>query len=223
MLASWAPQPDQWADPAHKRYDPGEFISKERPYGAIHMYELYTLPQETVLAAPFTAFDALDRRCAQALLSSTGTLYRCEVGSGLTLSERISEITRAIERLCEPPSGESAWGRWDRLAAHFDVWSGLEKNRGYSPEHTRELQLRLRRARNIGTHGADAALIDLGWSAGDRPMKLGTPAAADDLALAALYRDLQPMVTAVALTLDATWRAMLDAEFDDHEFEKLFA
>jgi hypothetical protein len=54
-------------------------------------------------------------------------------------------------------------------------------------------------------------------------MKFGTPAAADDLVLAALYRDLQPMVTAVALALDATWRAMLDAEFDDHEFEKLFA
>jgi hypothetical protein len=149
----------------------------------MHLYEPYTLPEETVLAAPFLAFEALDRRCAQALLSSTGTLYRCEVGSGLTLSDRISEITRAIERLCESPSGASAWGRWDRLAAHFDVWSGLERNRGYSPEHTRELQRRLRRARNIGTHGADAALIDLGWSAGDRPMKFGQPATADDLAL----------------------------------------
>ena len=223
MLASWAPQPDQWADPAHKRYDPGEFISKERRYSAIHMYEPYTLPEEAVLAAPFTAFDALDRRCAQALLSSTATLYRCEVGSGLTLSERISEIARAVERLCESPDGESAWGRWDRLAARFEVWSGLERNRGYSPEHTRELKQRLRRARNIGTHGADAALLDLGWNAGDRRMKFGPPAVADDLALAALYRDLQPMVSAVALTLDAVWRAMLDAEFDDREFEKLFA
>jgi hypothetical protein len=145
------------------------------------------------------------------------------VGSGLTLSERISEITRAIERLCEPPTGKSAWDRWDRLAGRFDVWAGLQQNRGYSPEHTRQLQERLRRARNIGTHGADAALIDLGWSAGDRPMKFGQLAAANDLALAALYRDLQPMVSAVALTLDAAWREMLAAEFDDQVFEALFS
>jgi len=224
IVGTWAPQPDQWEEPPHKRYDPDQWISKERRHnGAIYMYEPYALPADDILAAPFAAFQKITLRPAQALLGSTAALYRCEVGSDLTLSERISEVARAIERLCEPANGGQVWKRWSRLSAHFKVWSTLGANRGYSPSRAKELQQRLRNARNISTHGADAALIDLGWTAGNRHLMHGHTALADDLALAALYRDLRPMVAVVGEALQATWHAMLDSNFSEEAFERLFA
>jgi hypothetical protein len=95
--------------------------------------------------------------------------------------------------------------------------------RAYTPQTIAELQRRLINARNIGTHGADAALLDLGWSGGDRPLLGGHIAEDTDLSLAALNRDLSPTLFAVGEALRGAWGAMRAADFDEAAFEKLFA
>ena len=89
-------------------------------------------------------------------------------------------------------------------------------------EQIAALQKRLRTARNIGTHGADAALIDLGWFGGDRVVKGGGAMPATDLAFTALHRDPAPMIYAVGDALASAWRYMRERDFDDDRFAELF-
>jgi hypothetical protein len=94
--------------------------------------------------------------------------------------------------------------------------------RAYDPTRIAELQGRLVNARNISAHGADAALIDLGWIAGDRELRFGKRAPATDLTATALQRDLGPMLFAVGEALRGAWTVMRAAQFDDDSFEALF-
>jgi hypothetical protein len=222
-LAVWSPQPNQWEEPPHKRYEPKAWITRERRHAGIWHWAPYPLPDDSVLAAPFEAFAALERRSAQALLSGASALYAAERGSRAQLSEHILDVRRALECLCEPADGKSPDPRWENLASHFDVWTRVEEQRSYTPERVADLQDRLRNARNIGMHGADAVLIDLGWATGDRTLKYGRTARASDLAYTALYRDLGPMAFAVSEALRAAWKEMRAADFDDAAFEKLFS
>jgi hypothetical protein len=226
-LASWFAQPDTHQEPEHKRFDPGEFISHEpRQGGAFREWAPYPLPEDAILAAPFEAFAQLERRPAQALLTATSALYAAARGSRSQLSAQIREARRSIECLCEPVEGSdtaSVRKRWERLARHFDIWQRVADARAYTPEAIAELQARLINARNIGTHGADAALLDLGWTAGDRPLKYGQLAVATDLSLAALSRDLAPTLFAIGEALRSVWVEMRAANFDDAAFQALFA
>jgi hypothetical protein len=95
--------------------------------------------------------------------------------------------------------------------------------RAYTPAAITALQQRLINARNIGTHGADAALLDLGWTAGDRPLMYGQLAQATDLTLAALSRDLSPTLFAIGEALRGAWAEMRRVGFDEAAFESLFA
>jgi hypothetical protein len=113
--------------------------------------------------------------------------------------------------------------RWARLAKRLDVWQHVADARAYTPVELDEVQSRLINARNIGTHGADAALLDLGWTAGDRPLRYGHLAAATDLSLAALSRDLNTMLFAIGETLRGAWKEMRAADFDEDAFETLLA
>ncbi len=113
--------------------------------------------------------------------------------------------------------------RWNRLAKRLDIWRHVAEARAYTSVEIDEVQSRLINARNIGTHGADAALLDLGWTAGDRPLMYGQLAAATDLSLAALSRDLNPMLFAIGEALRGAWEAMRAAGFDEVVFEALFA
>jgi hypothetical protein len=225
-IATWFPQPDTHHEIEHKRLEPGEWIGKERTQGrALRQYAPYELPDDGVLAAPFEAFAKLDKRAAQALLTSTAAYYVAARGSRSQLSAQVREVRRSIECLCEPVPGSktgSARKRWKRLSRRCDVWKRVTEARAYTPQSIGELQSRLINARNIGTHGADAALLDLGWTAGDRPLLGGKVAEDTDLSLAALNRDLSPALFAVGEALRAVWQKMREADFDETEFEKLF-
>jgi len=169
-VATWWPHPHTRQTPEHRRFD-HEFMTKERRHGGdIWEYTPYELPEDlSVIAAPFTAFEKIERRSAQALLSNTATLYDAARGSRAQLASRIRDVMAAIECLCEEkPRATNAFERWEQLAVRIDPWKRLAEVRSYRSQHIEALQERLRFARNIGTHGADAALLNLGWTAGDR-------------------------------------------------------
>jgi len=226
-LGSWFPQPDVHQALEYKKLEPEQWISREtREGGSYREWAPYTLPADDVLAAPFEAFAKLDNRPAQALLTATAALYAAGRGSRAQIADQVREARRSIECLCEPVENSntgSARERWERLAKRLDVWRHVAEARAYTPAEIGELQSRLINARNIGTHGADAALLDLGWTAGDRSLKFGHLAVATDLSLAALSRDLSPMLFAVGEALRGTWDAMLTTDFDEGAFEALFA
>jgi hypothetical protein len=224
-LGVWAPQPNLTQATVYKRFDPGQWISSERRRGGSYReWGPYDLPADDVLTAPFEAFEHLDRRPAQALLSATLAAHSASRATRSLLSERIRDVRAAVESLCEPPAGSSqrVRKRWERVAVRFGVWDRVAENRAYTPALIAEVQRRIVNARNISAHGADAALIDLGWLAGDRALRLGS-AAATDLARSALHRDLAPMVYAVSEAIRCIWSAMRDAEFEEAAFEQLFA
>jgi hypothetical protein len=220
----WWPQPQVRQPAEHRRFE-GEWIPKERRYGAeLFEYTPYELPEdESLLAAPFTAFEKIDRRSAQALLSSTSALNDAARGSRAQLGSRIRDVMAAIECLCEEkPRASNTHERWVRLATRTDSWKRLAEVRSYGPEDIDALQERLKNARNIGSHGADAALIDLGWTSGHREVQPGTLMFASDLMFTALHRDLEPLIFAVGHALEAVWKQMLETDFDDAVFAEQF-
>lgn len=222
-LGVWWSQPDTHQRVRHKRLETNRWSPKEsRRGGDIRHWAPFELPDETTLASPFEAFDRLDRRSAQALLSGTSAHYAAGRASRAPLSERIRDVQAALECLCEPaPGAGRARARWKSLAERFKVWDRVSAARAYTPESLRDLQQRLVNARNISAHGADAALIDLGWGDVDRRLKFGE-ARATDLAISALHRDLGAMLFAVGEALRGAWLAMLESDFDDDAFEQLF-
>jgi len=226
-VATWFPQPDTHHEIEHKRFDRDQFISHEQRHGAaLRQWGPYELPDDGVLAAPFEAFEHLEKRSAQALLSATSAHHAAARGSRALLSAQIREVRRAIECLCEPAQGSqtgTARVRWSRLAGRLEIWRRVADARAYTPTAIVELQERLVNARNIGTHGADAALLDLGWNAGNRELLRGRLAASTDLTLAALTRDFGPMLFAVGEAIRIVWSRMRAASFDDEAFETLFA
>lgn len=226
-LGSWSPQPSLKQSLEYKKLDPDQWISHERQQGGDYReWAPYTLPADDVLAAPFEAFAKLSRRPAQALLTATAALYAAGRGSRAQIADQVREARRSIECLCEPVAGGNtgnARDRWERLANRLDIWRHVAEARAYTPTQIAEVQARLINARNISAHGADAALLDLGWTAGDRPLMYGQLAAATDLSLAALSRDLEPMLFAIGEALRGTWTAMRAADFEESVFERLFA
>jgi hypothetical protein len=225
-VATWFPQPDTHHETEHKRLEPDEFISREPRQGAaMRQWAPYDLPDDETLSAPFEAFEHLEMRSAQALLSATSAHHAAARGSRALLSTQIREVRRAIECLCEPAQGSTTGAarvRWDRLSNRLEIWRRAADARAYTPATIAELQKRIENARNIGSHGADAALLDLGWSAGDRQL-LHDLAASTDLTLAALSRDLGPVLFALGEALRIVWSRMRTTGFDDEAFEALFA
>lgn len=225
-VADWAPQPYLHQGARHKLLEASRWIGTERDSTpSIRRWSPYPAPADEILAAPFEAFAAIRSRPAQALLSATSArLSACRAPRSM-LSERIRDVRAALESLCEPPdcASVSAGARWIRLSDRFRVWDQVASTRAYSAQALAEVQSRLLNARNVSTHGADAALLDLGWPAGDRRLRgrAGT-APRSDFAQAALRRDLGVMTHAVSEALRATWREMRLTEFDQDAFERLF-
>jgi len=213
--------------PQHtKEYDPREWISKKRAsVGSIYHHSAYTVPEGELLALPFEALQAAPTvRSAQALLSASWATFEASRGSRFLLSERLRYILVAVESLIESePAGKLEWQRWERLSQRFGVHDEL-RSRGYTAEEIEIAESRLRNARHIATHGADAALIDLGFPEGsERPMRYGPPMPAEDLGFPALSADLRILVFAVQHVLNQLLRHQHEAGWDDAMFEAQFS
>jgi hypothetical protein len=178
-----------------------------------------------LLRIPFDAIDLVrERRSAQAQLSASWAYFQAARGSRSLLSERLRHLLVAVETLGEPaPGKQMRWSRWRRIRDRFEVHEAL-KVRGHSRKEIKRAEKRLKQARNIATHGADAALIDLGFRPGEqRELLHGSMMPTDDLGFAALNADLSAMLFAVRLVLDGSLREAAANDWDDEEFERLFS
>lgn len=224
-LGIWVPQPHIHSLQRFKRKEDDAWIPKEqvRGGGASH-YAPYTAPPADVLAAPFEAFSHLDRRCAQALLSAALNLFNAGRRSRSELSAQLRNTMATLEVLCEK-QGElgAAEARWARVAARFDVWAELA-NRGYSRGDLDELQKRLKYARNIATHGSDAALLDLGYpEQSQRQVTKTKVVPGTNFAFSVLAADLVPLRFALGFVLSELFKVVRDSCWDDNVFEAQFS
>jgi hypothetical protein len=185
----------------------------------------YPLPEPELLRIPFDAIDLVrERRSAQALLSASWAYFQAARGSRSLLSERLRHLLVAVETLGEPaPGKQMRWGRWQRIRDRFKVHEAL-KVRGHSRKEIKRAEKRLKQARNIATHGADAVLIDLGFPpGGQRELLHGSMMPTDDLGFAALNADLSALLFAVRLVLDGSLREAAADNWDDERFERQFS
>jgi len=191
---------------------------------SIRFWDEYEAPGADVLRMPFEAIENLDRRSSQALLSAAHAHQQASRASRFLLSERVRNVHAAIECLCEPePGAGGAYDRWEIVADRFGVWDELGK-RGYDPQDAIDVQERLKNARNIASHGADAALIDLGYPEAQQRKMQGKNryALGQDLAIAAVQADLTPLVFAVGHVVKQLLLLMRDNKWDDTLFEAQF-
>lgn len=224
-VGTWVPQPHIHSRQRFKRREREAWIGKEivRGGGASH-YAPYTAPPADVLVAPFEAFAHLDRRCAQALLSSALNLFTASRRSRNQLSGQLRSTMASLEVLCEKP-GElwAAEGRWATVAARFNVWQEVA-SRGYSHQELEELQKRLKYARNVATHGSDAALLDLGYPEQEKRQVTKTKIVpGTDFAFSLLAADLAPLQFALGLVLREVLRVVRESAWDDNAFEAQFS
>jgi hypothetical protein len=223
-LGIWMPQPHLQFRQRYKRREHGNWITRERDRGGgIWEWEAWPARDVDVLRAPFEAIERRERRAAQALLSASWALFQAARGSRFQLTEQLRGVRTAIEVLCErSPGAGGVDRRWESLTHRLDVWPTVAV-RGYGREDIEELERRLHAARNIATHGADAALIDLGYPKGhERPLR-GRPAArSEDLSFSALHADLSPLLGAVRYAVARLFELMRANDWDEAVFEAQF-
>jgi hypothetical protein len=224
-LGVYGPQPFLQMPQRSKEHDPGEWISKKRAsIGSTRHWSEYEVPSGDLLTLPFEALRVVrDSRSAQALLSASWAAFEAARGSRFLLSERLRHVLVAVETLGEPEPGKKMkWKRWENLSKRYGVHDEL-RGRGYGEEMIARAEIRLKNARNIATHGADAALIDLGFPEGaERALMVGDPVPGEDLGFAALSADLTILVFGVQHVLSKLLGHQRDAQWDDDEFERQF-
>jgi hypothetical protein len=224
-LGSWGPQPHIQTRQPDEKLSPGRSPSGGgSSAGMIREWSPYTAPTDDLLRVPFEAMAVRERRCAQSLLSSSLALFQASRGTRHQLSERLRYLGVAIEALAEKPQGAGgAFPRWQRVAERHGVWDQLAKL-GYSKGDISAIQGRLKTARDVATHGADAVLIDLGYPVGaTRPLTGQRTAAGEDLAFSSLHADLSPLIYAVRWVLQMLFEITRAAGWDNNAFEAEFA
>ena len=84
------------------------------------------------MALPFEAFDNLDRRCTQALLSASLSLFHGMRRSRSELSEQLRNTMASLETLCEKEGEKwAADERWANASHRFDAYSRVRDELGY--------------------------------------------------------------------------------------------
>jgi hypothetical protein len=224
-LGTWVPQPYIHWQQRFKVKEDDAWIAKQPTRGSnVTQYSPYPTPVDDVLHAPFEAFANLDKRCAQALLSASLTLAHAMRRSRHELSAQLRNTMACLEVLCEKENEISAaQARWEAVAGRFDVWSELS-HRNYSDDDIAKLQLRIKRGRNIATHGADAALLDLGYpESAQRKVGRDKFAPGTDFAYSALAADLVPLRFALGFVITKLFDVARASGWDDATFEAQFA
>src|SRR5918999_4538652 len=220
-VGNWIPQPSvHWAQ-RHKHREDDVWPHRERERGgALRVWAPYPAPSADLLSVPFEAMAVRERRSAQALLSSSLALVQGGRRSRIQLSEEIRATIAAIELLCErEPLARDAFTRWAMVAQRLGVWEKAGV-RGYGPGDITDLQQRLKFARNVAAHGADAVLLDLGYPEDSlRRVTRKQDAPGTDFAFTALAADLDPLRSAVRHVLRELFALMRATGWDDAEFE----
>lgn len=220
----WVPQPYLRYRQEYKRTETTDWITHEpNRGGGVDVWPEYEAPEPDILRVPFEAIANRNHRCCQALLSSSLALFQASRRSRFQLSEQLRNAQTAIEVLCERAPGEGAFlRRWERLADRFQIWDRV-RHRGHSDEDIARVQTRVRDARNVATHGADAVLIDLDYPGDQRRRLRGAVIEGDELAFSSLDADLSLLRFAIGEVLGQLWPAVRLSNWDDGEFERQFA
>jgi hypothetical protein len=223
-VGMWLPQPSLHWGQHYKRRENDVWPHGERDRGGgIRTWAPYRAPTADVLSVPFEAMAEREQRSAQALLSSAHALIQGGRRSRIQLSEEIRATIAAIELLCErEPLAHDAFERWSAVAERLKVWETAGV-RAYGPEDITSLHERLRFARNVASHGADAVLLDLGYPENARrQVTRKKEATGTDFAFAALAADLDPLRSAVRSVLGELFALMRTSGWDDDVFEAQF-
>jgi len=224
-LGIWVQQPSIQLGQRLKKREHQAWIPRERVQGnSIRFWGEYEAPSADILRIPFEAMGRLECRSSQALLSASLAQHMATRATRSLLSERVRDIHVAIECLCErKPGDRGAYRRWGHVAERFGAWKELAR-RGYDPQGARDLQDRLGDARNVATHGADSALIDLGYPHGEqrKMQKKGRLALGQDLAIPAVQADLSPLIFAVGYVVRQLLLLMSENKWSDTLFAAQF-
>lgn len=226
-VADWAPQPWIELSGRHKPYEPDVWIGATRRTPSRTHHGPYAPPADSgLLALPFRAMEATDRRSAQVLLSVAWSLFHARrFPSLLEATDRALYLSTALASLCEPPAGAGGGvlPRWRRLRDRLGLRDELYA-RGYTDSELDDAERRSYAVRNISAHGGDAVLVNLGYPADairtfrSQPAMPGT-----ELAISVLNLDRRPMLWALC---EAVRRLLLQADQDDwsdERFEQSFA
>jgi hypothetical protein len=224
---TWVSQP--WIHHSQPYKQMEDATNGRRPaHGEFVAYREYEPPAgEGELQLPFEALRVVESsRPSQALLSASWSLAQAGRASRLTLSDRLIELYAAVAALCEPKaghaSGSEVLARWNHLTAKVGTWEEIGKTRyrGLDPRLANE---RLKDARDIATHGADAVLLDLGYPAGQgreiAGARLAKPSA---LSVAGLSSDLSALLHAARHATRSLWLKMGASGWSEAEFSAHF-
>jgi hypothetical protein len=219
-VGTWTPQPFLQLSQQHRPTSETPSFAEAGPTGSMRGHSPYVLPDERVLRIPFTAMENLDRRSAQAALSASLQHLSAARASRLLPSERIRALLAGMESLGEPSQGHAnGIQRFKKLVSAHGLW-GTAASRGWDEQRLRDAIGRMRRARNIATHGADASLLDLGYPVGvQRPMRHEL-AMGHELATGALLSDLEVLIHLLGRTLAAVFEVQSANSWDDSVFER---
>jgi hypothetical protein len=219
----WAPQPTVHAAQRHRALrdpeDPSVGFTEEG--AGFRSFGMFILPGEEDLRLPFEAMAHVESRGAQAVLSASLHLMAAGRASRLLPSERVRAVMAAIESLGETASGKGARRRFLRLAAHHGT--DAVEARGWTAVRVREAVERMRKARNIATHGSDAVLLDLGYPSDAARKMVYETVAGTELAAGGIQSDLPVLVHVVGRTLERTIRQLARDGWEDDAFMSYFA
>lgn len=224
-LGVWAPQPFLRCEQGFTELEPDQPNPRKRVREPLaHWDAEYTPPEGRLLSLPVRALALVrERRCPQALLSSCSSMFEAAHGDRFKLAERLRAILAAVEAVCEEePGAPFNAARWRALSTRFGINQALD-----DLEHTTgsmiDVEKRLRQARNVATHGADAVLLDLGYPEGEeRILKGEQRVSGEELSSAALDAGLGALIYVVQRVLAGALEHMDEHDWDDEEFERLF-
>lgn len=228
-VGGWAPQPTLELGTQRKLFNPKNDRQGASQKGAsITQYGPYVLTRsDRNLRSPAEAMRLArtGNQCALSLLSAARALYNAQrFPSDLERSEKVAEVWRAREALCDPgPRGQgSAKQRWHALEKRLKIRSYL-RGLGYDQSEI-DAALDLNYAvRVLSAHRSDDVLVNLNYPptlssrSNDQKVRSG-----HDLALAAVASDGPIVLAAVRRATRALARVAISSGWDEVKFHSYF-
>jgi hypothetical protein len=227
----WAPQSWlQFAAPAKPfRREKDDPAAKRARTGSIQQYFEYELPEDAVLLKrPLRAVRRAEtHHSARALLSSTWAWRHAARGSSsLEVTDVMFYAFTCLAALCEDPKAQNdraMFRRWDALRRNVPRLSERGLDAGLDDDALEHALQTLHDARNLAAHGSDAVLVNLGYPASMTRTFRKREVEGIELGLASLHAALRPSLWLLREVLLHCWIAADESDFDDNQFEQLFA
>lgn len=214
----WVPQPNLRIGQRVRDMGEPQVRGDAGPTGRYDGEGPYSLPTPDLLVIPFEAMAHTDRHSAQAVLSASVQHLAAARASRLLPSERIRGLLAGMEALGHQGNADGL-KNFLRLVGHFGLWTSAVAQ-GWDEARLRRALQRMTDERNIATHGADAALLDLGYPAdAERQMRFAK-VMGYDVGSATLLADLEVTAHLLGRVIAALYHSQTANGWDDGEFTK---